>query len=409
MGKLTQKIVILLVAVFFFWTVGYQVYLGLYGGTRTETVYEYTVSRSIPVEGIAIRSETLIEGSFSGISNYLFEDGERVSIGENVAEFYENDRSDRNLRRARELEDEIAMLKSAQEIGVNNFAATDMINRDIKEQLGFLIAAAEQRRYSSSDDIRGRLTELINKKQLATGMTKSFAPRVNELTAELSNLSDQERDSAVMRVTAPASGYFVRLCDGYETLLSPKDVADYGISELLGLLDSETPEPQTAPAGKIVRSQNWVFVAAADKSSLEFVKPGQLLDVSFESAGAPVPASVTKILQDKDEERAVLLLSCNYVSGPLLGVRRTAAELDFNQYSGLRVDMANVRFLNDERGVYVLEDGVASFKKLDAVYEDQNFVLSRFRPPSMNTDEYVKLFDQIIIRGNDLYDGKTIQ
>jgi hypothetical protein len=118
---------------------------------------------------------------------------------------------------------------------------------------------------------------------------------------------------------------------------------------------------------------------------------------------------VTKILQEKDEERTVLLLSCNYVSGPLLGVRKTAAELDFNQYSGLRVDMANVRFLDDERGVYVLEDGVASFKKLDAVYEDQNFVLSRFRPPSEEFGEYVKLFDQIIIRGNDLYDGKTIQ
>jgi hypothetical protein len=284
-----------------------------------------------------------------------------------------------------------------------------MINRDIKEQLGYLITASEQRRYSSSDEIRGRLTELINKKQIATGMTNGFASRLNELTAELSALSAQERDSAVMRASAPVSGYFVRRCDGYETLLSPKAVEDYGISEYLGLLDGVTPEPQIAPAGKIVRSQNWTFVAAADKSSLEFVKPGQLLNVSFESAETPIPASVTKILQEKDEPRAVLLLSCNYVSGPLLGLRRTAAELDFNQYSGLRVDMANVRFLGEERGVYVLEKGVASFKKLDAVYEDQNFVLSRFRPPSLNTDEYVKLFDQIIIRCNDLYDGKTIQ
>ncbi len=412
MARVTERVVLILLAVFLLVTVGYQVYLSLYGGTKTETIYEYAVARAIPVEGIAVRSETIIDGVYPGIVNYLFEDGERVSIGESVAEFSESDRSDRNLRRLRELEQELKMLESAREVGENNFTLADMLNRDIKEQLTNLTLSSVQNKYSSMPDVRDKLTELINKKQVATGLAKSFTPLVNELTLELANLSEQEKDNATLNATAPVSGYFVKTVDGYEAGVSPKIVEEYTVADFLKLLDGDAPEYGQNAAGKIVRSQNWVFAAAASKTALEFVKLGQMLEITFEDAGGSIPATVSKILQDKDEERTVLVLACNHVSGPLLGLRKGDATLTFSQYNGLRVDMAHVRFMGEARGVYVLEDGVARFKELKPVYEDKDFILSEFLPPSSINPEderYVKLFDQIITKGKDLYDGKTIQ
>jgi hypothetical protein len=286
-----------------------------------------------------------------------------------------------------------------------------MINRDIKEQLGYLTAAADSHSFGAASEIHLKLAELTGKKQIAMGMTDGFSARINELRLELASLSGQHNLSSVRSVSAPASGYFVKEADGYEGMLSPDTVESYGLDDYLQLLDNERAAPAAQSAGKIVLSQNWMFAAAAEKASLEFVRAGQALSVSFDTESEPVPATVTRILQDKDEERAVILLSCDEVSGKLLNLRKTAVTLRFNRYSGLRINADRIRFVgnNRERGVYVLEDGAARFKRLEPIYEEQDFILSLYRPPKANEEEFVRQFDQIIVRGINLYDGKPIQ
>lgn len=409
MGRLTEKIVIGLLCLFLLITVGYQVYISVYGSMRTETIYEYTVSRSIPVNGIAIRPEVVIDGNFNGIENYLYENGERVTVGENVAEFHESRRSDINLRRSRELEAEMNMLKEAQDSIVNNFAATEMLNRDIKEQLGYLTGLSGRGRFAGSDKIRENLTSLINKKQISTGMVVDFEPRLAELREEYDNLGVEKADSSVTAVKAPVSGYFFKTVDGYEETLTPEAVKDYGIRDYLDLLDSPSPQPAPGKVGKIIKTQNWMFVATAQKSSLEFVRPNQEIFLSLGLGGIRIPAVVTDIMQEKDDERAVILLSCNEVSGDLIEMRKENAVINFNQYTGLRVNMSDIRFQGEKRGVYIVDGNTVRFRLLDPIYEEQGFILSRLIPPESLEQEYVRLFDQIITKGNDLYDGKAIQ
>lgn len=409
MGRLTEKIVIGLLGLFLLVTVGYQVYTAIYGSMKTETVFEYTVSRAIPVDGVAIRPEVVIEGEYNGIESYIFEDGERVTIGENVAEFYESHYSDRNLRRLRELEAEMGMLKDAQDSTVNNFAATEMLNRDIKEQLGYLTGISDRGRFANSGKIRESLSSLINKKQIATGMAEDFEPRLRALQDEFDSLEVEETDSSVIYVKAPLSGYFSKTIDGYEDILTPENVKDYGIADYLALFDGEAPDLVPRGVGKIIKNQNWIFAASAQKTSLEFVRPNQEVYLSFELSGKKIPATVTDIMQEKDDDRAVILLACNQVSGTLIEMRKESAVINFNQYTGLRVNMSDIRFQGEKRGVYVAEGNVVRFKLIDPIYEEQSFVLSRLIPPDTQGNEYVSLFDQIITKGNDLYDGKAIQ
>lgn len=410
MSRLTEKIIMALVALFLLIYVGYQVYLSFYGSMTTEAALEYTVSRAVPAQGVIIRSEIVIEGNYDGIENYIFENGMRVTVGENVAEFYENEYSNRNLRRSRELEAEIAMLKEAQDPVVSNFSTTEGINRDIKEQLGLLSRVSNTGKYESSMILKQSLTSLINKKQIATGVAENFEPRISELMAEYEGLDKGLEQSTTVFAKAPVSGYFCRDVDGYESWLSTKSIEDYSINDYFAVIDGDSPFEPHDSIGKIVTNQNWIFAAAASRSSLEFARPGQPVTLSFESINKKIPATITEIMQEKDNERAVILLSCDRIAGDLLELRRANATINFSQYTGLRVNMSDIRFVDDKRGVYVLDrNNTVRFRELDPVYEETGFVLSRLLQPDSNEIEYVRLYDQIITKGTDLYDGKVIQ
>ena len=61
----------------------------------------------------------------------------------------------------------------------------------------------------------------------------------------------------------------------------------------------------------------------------------------------------------------------------------------------------------NNEGVYVKVGEKVVFKKLDVLYRGDGFVLSNARDDSET--QYLKLFDEIIVEGKDLYDGKILQ
>ena len=409
MSRIPEKIIAGLLVLFLVITVGYQVYLGFYGGIKYETVYDYTVLRSIAVDGIAIRSEQIIGDKPGGIENSIFEDGTRVSVGENIAEFYKNEQSNASLRRMRELEAEIKMLEDAQDGSVNNFSTADMLNRDIREQLASLAKVTGSRRFHTSGDIKKELTSLVNKKQIATGQVKNFNSRIEALKSEHSRLRSADAESYAVAAQAPVSGFFSRHVDGYEEALTPDTVQNFSIADYLSFIDAPTRTPPANKIGKIVTTQNWMFAAACDKHNLEIVRTGQEVTLVFDSINRRIPATITHVLQDRDEDRIVILLRCNQVSGDLLALRHTPAVITFSQHTGVRINMPDIRFQGDKRGVYVLDKNTVRFKLIDPVYEEQNFILSRLIPPDVRDDTYVNLFDQVITRGIDLSDGKVVR
>jgi len=409
MTRIPEKIIAGLLVLFLIITVGYQVYLGVYGTIRTETVYDYTVSRAITADGIAIRYETVLGDRPGGIENSIFDDGTRVSVGENIAEFYKNEQSNIGLRRMRELESEIRMLRDAQDRSVNNFSTADMLNRDIKEQLAGLAKASDSRRFYAAADIKNELKSLFNKRQVATGQVLNYNERIEELESEYARFLNTDADSYTVITQAPVSGFFSRNVDGYEEALKPDIVKSFTVADYLSFIDAPKRTPPTDKIGKIVTTQNWTFAAACDKHNLDAIRAGQEVTLVFDAVNQRVPAIIDEILQDKDEDRIVILLRCNQVSGDILALRHTSAVIAFNQYTGVRINMPDIRFQGDQRGVYVLDRNTVRFKLIDPIYEEQNFILSRLIPPDVRDDKYVNLFDQVITRGIDLSDGKVIQ
>lgn len=418
MSRIAERIIALLVILFLLSYVGYQAYRYYYSPVETEIAYEYTVARSVSTRGIAVREEMVLDRSAEGVQHYPYQDASRVAIGSPVAEYYRSS-GNRDLKRVRELEEEIARLQQAQETVSGNLAGAEVYNRDIKTQVARLSAMASEGQYADLADIRRNVTLLINKKQISTGKVTGFAPRIRQLEKELEGIGRVASENALEVVTAPVSGYFSKMVDGYEARITPDMLKDMEVADYQKLIDAKTPTQNTVRVGKMVLSEKWTFAAPVASEHLEWINealkeakkrgvPVQV-NVQFEQVPQPVLLTIDSVVEQKDSDTAVLLLRCNQVSEELFDLRIANATLNFQQYTGIRIDSANLRFLGERRGVYILDDQRVRFKEIDPVYEEQDFLLSKTYYVGVEQTQYVRLFDKVIVKGTDLYDGKVIQ
>jgi putative membrane fusion protein len=410
MSRLLEKILYGLIGLVFLIWVGYHIFDRYYQPMETETVYEYTMAQTLTARGVAIREETVIDQIVSGIENTLFEDGERTRAGQTVAEFYESAGSDRGVKRMREIAAEIEKLRQDQDQNINNYANTDNLNRDIRDQLGQLATMASVSGFVDSQNLRGDLTSLLNRRQIATGKEEDFAARIGELEAEYARLSSSTSGSGMVAATAPVSGYFVKTVDGYEPYLNPGILETYSIADFSRVIRSAVESPAQSYAGKIVTDHNWRFAVVVKKENIEAMQVGQKVDLAFSTIPRQIPATIEQIVEEDDNGDAVVVFHCDQVSSETINLRIEDVSIHFVEYTGLRIAAASLHFKDGIMGVYVVEENVVRFKNVELVYEEAGFVLARTNiidTPDYRVDD-VRLYHQVITKGTDLYDNKPL-
>ena len=151
--------------------------------------------------------------------------------------------------------------------------------------------------------------------------------------------------------------------------------------------------------------------------------------VDFSDASSnTVPASIYKIVQYNNSDKALVILQCTYMDTTLSEIRQEPVEIGMGSYSGLRVskkaihdDYVEKTTYDDKgnehkeskkvQGVYVLYGSEVQFKEISIVYAGNDYVLCDSSPTdgTLFSGETISLYDQIITEGDDLYDGKVIK
>ena len=121
----------------------------------------------------------------------------------------------------------------------------------------------------------------------------------------------------------------------------------------------------------------------------------------------------------KDKDRAVVILSCQQMSAELSSMRTGAMTIVKKNYSGFKVSNKALRMkeieVTDENGVtktvsqtgvYVLKGMSAVFVPVEIVYspKDNDFVICAEKAE----EGALKIYDEIIVKGKNIYDGKII-
>jgi hypothetical protein len=381
-------------------------------------VYSYTLNDSIQTDGLIIREEQVLSGG-QGIVDVTRGEGEQVGINQTVALIYRDDQARQSQEQQEALRLEITQLQYALGQG-EDVSSAAKLNDDILNAMVSLRVASTQQDFSDLEDqvleVKGKVLrrEYTYSDELSTD---SLATRLQELQTQYQTLINQSY-SAITQVTAPVSGTFSTLVDGYEGLINLESAMNLTPQALTDLMN-QTPTGDSTAVGKLISSNRWYFAAVVTQEEGERLEQAGSLTLRF--AGdftKEVSMTVEKVNQDEQGQAVVILSSDRYLEQTTL-LRRETAELIFNSRTGLRVPKNALRMVTttsedeetgetvetDTLGVYVVTAGRAEFKPVTILTEGDDFYVVQ----SVRDDKKaLRAGDEVIVEATGLYDGQLL-
>ena len=192
--------------------------------------------------------------------------------------------------------------------------------------------------------------------------------------------------------------------DGYEGEYTPQMLEDLDAAALRELLAKEYPDDPDS-FGKSVTDFTWYYAAVIPRESAEFFYTGAKVELDFIGSGeAAVPGKVVRLAPEENGEALVVIQSTS-VNADTVSHRTASVKISFQNYKGLRISQKALRIVDGVKGVYVRSGYSVRFKKVDILYTGPDYYLCRTQYGSA---DQLNLFDEVIVEGTDLYDGKPI-
>ena len=390
--------VILLAAVF----AVHQFISSVYSPVKTETAVFYSASDGLNITGLIIRSETLVTSSGSGVMHFVLEDGSRVAKDGVIANIYDSESASITLSKIDSVNTKIEDIEEMLSYNDLEAADLDMINARATQSLNNLIVSSASGNYGDLPELSDELLSALNRRQVAMGETTDFSAQLEQLKAEKNELS-ASLPAAKGTVKAALSGYFVSKADGYETVLTcgnPESITPEFMSSVSA---AELPD---GVIGKIVSDYEWYIAAEISINESLKYKEGDSLTIYTSVKSYPkLPVTVKKINISESSSTAVVVFSCNEMNSELATMRSGPMTVVTKEYDGLRVPSAALRVVDSKRGVYVLTGMQVKFVEVNVLYKDDSYMICE----KQTSDESVlRLYDEVIVKGKNLYDGKIV-
>lgn len=399
-----------------------------------ETAILYTMADSIEAEGLVLFDETPVAGT--GELGYLVADGERVSAGTPVAEIY-TDASQAGIRtRLQSIESQISLLQKSQNTSASQ---VETLLSQRSTALYDLLDGLDRMDLGSTAQNKENYLTAQNKMQITTGVVHDFNARIAELQAEQETLAAQL--GSPEQISAPVGGYFINSQNAALLTVSEQEVLEMPAAEFSALLEQGAQQQADGLAGKIVASYQWYFCGVCTPQQAERFSGVSKVSICFPGRAETVlPAEVVSVQTDPDAGIAKFTLKCEYIGADVLRLGQETAQIIFKSYTGIRISTAAVHMIKEDpaassasqsaesgaassgqnesdevvingehyvRGVYVKYGNIAKFRRIERLYENDEYILVEVNG-KVGTANEVRMYDEIIVNGPDLYDGKLL-
>lgn len=432
-SKKIRKIAALALAFLLLLYVGYQGYMATHQSLKTETAMYGQVSDVLQVDGFVIRNETVVEDSYNGVLSYRVGDGTRVSTGGVIADIFASESDAAAYGEVESLNREIENLQALSQPADFFVANPTMLSDQIYAAVDQISVAINQNNFSDLTTLKEELQTALSRRQLITGeeTPEDFSQRISTLESQRDALQGQA-GSTIGTITAPAAGYFISSVDGLETAVDVDQVEDLTVSQVEDLLQLEEIE-QSDAVGKICRNFNWYVACVLDEDDMVRLEGVEnvSLDIPFASSEA-IPATVVATNTDEASGKTAVVFECSKMNADIASVRQETVQVTVGTYSGVLVNENALRFVDVEytttdengntvtrvqenvRGVYVLYGGQLEFVQVFTDHTVNGYAickteLSEAEQQMLVTDSTIQLYDQVVVEGTDLYDGKIVR
>ena len=363
----------------------------------TENAVKTTVTDTISADGFIIREEILIPNDSNGVLSYTLENGAAVDSGSDVAKVFSDEKDAVANSRADAIDAKVKMLEEIQKNTLMGTVSVDAINDNIKSSLiGYLYDVNKYDVDSVKTD-SDKLITSINQRQLLTGKTTNFNEQISNLKSQAQSLRETSGESKGS-IVSPRGGYFTSICDGYENAYPYDKIKEMTLDDFHNLEPSATP---SNTAGKVISNVNWYVACEVsdDDAAALSMYDGAVTVMFSEASTDPVPATVQKISRSED-------------GNALIGLRVSKRAIHDDYVTRVTYD-ENDKAHEEKKwvqGVYVLYGSEIQFKQISILYSGKDYVICNPDPKDkvLFNGETISLYDKVIVKGDDLYDGKVI-
>ena len=397
------KVVAVVLSVMVIAYMTYNAFAYTYSPVTTERLTEEaSIEQTFDFTGFVLRDETAISSSSGGTSISLAVDGTRVAKGDCIAISCANNDDAAVYTRLKAAKEEYNRLITLNNQSGVNELSSEKLNDEIRTAYSDLLDKLFTNDFSS---IIGSIEEFNNKsatRQIMSEGSIDLSEAITSLKEEINTL--ESKNVKYTEVEAPASGYYINNLDGFETTLNYNEADKLTIEQIEKAIESEVAQPVSA-SGKLVSSYLWYLAGVVDTKYTKSFPVGKNIVVNFPDEG------LENVHMKVESAEAIngklkVILSSTLMNETLANMRIENVEIVEQSYNGYKIPSNAIRF-NEENhsGVYVLRGKIISFIEAEILYSQEDFVIVS---ASRTGGRGLTLYDDVIIKGRDVYDGKII-
>ncbi len=370
----------------------------------TEVAMHTEENEYFDTKAYIVRDEKYIKSSITGTRVTMAQNSERVKIGDTVCIVFGNAEAAESYTKIEELKKEISRYE--QLAGQANLQTFDIssLNEQNRNRCTELMNVIDSGNLKALQYVVGTLRDGETSLQIATGKQLDFDDKLTALRTELDAVAASAFSYKTLK--ADRTGYYSSFTDGYENKLAVSDVKSVSAELLDSLLNAKPSAVPKNVSGKLIEGFKWYILCTVDNKYFGSVGDGETVYVDFPQEGVSrLPVKVCSFA-DKGADKTVLVLECSMMNETYTRLRVEDMRIIMGEHTGLKISSGAVRVVDGQQGVYVLIGNIVHFRKINVVYSTDNYVISG--TPEDGADGYIRLYDEVILGGEDLYDGKLV-
>ena len=373
---------------------------------KTQTAYVTTVYDTVDAKAIVIRDEKKAE-SGSGVAVATVSDGEKVAAGGSIAMLFSSSENAQQYSNYLELEKERDYYIDLINVSVGSVTDIERLESSIISDVDGFIRSAAHSDTQGAQSYSHNMNDGFTKRSLLIGDQIDFSAVLKEINDRISAINvDSCKPSGY--VTAEKSGYYSRYTDDLEGAFDYSAIEKLDAETLNSYISqAETASGTVQGSGKIINSFVWYLCCVVDSEDIVGLENGDRLKVYVKSANKELNCKIVSGAETAafGNMQTVLVLSCNEMNSEISSMRLEDVEIRVRSYTGIKVSSSAVHELDGEKGVYALVSNIAKWRRADILYTGDDYVILSYNDPEISNG--IKLYDEIIIRGKDVHNGKV--
>ena len=165
--------------------------------------------------------------------------------------------------------------------------------------------------------------------------------------------------------------------------------------------------------GKIVGSYKWYLVTVMDSKYALLISEGDTMKINLPYYGFKNVEVVVEKVSTTQNDKVAVAFSCNKMNETYANMRTVDIELVFKEYTGYKINSSSIRREKDEDGkevdvVYILRGDIMNARRIEIIYDAGDYVVVSEKTEATESYRPIKRYDEVIVKGRNLSDGKSI-